>query len=99
MINENLELALSKLDDEKVQKIKENVRIFMENTNRIAEDPDLTSEEEDELDEIAYDAKDEVLEILFGPIFSYFTSQYIDSDHYWDNEELFIEDLYEYYFG
>lgn len=98
MLNDEIKIALSKLDDEKVQKIKDNVRIFIENTNRIAEDPELTTEQEDELDEIASDAKDEVLEILFGPIFSYFTSQYIDSDHYWDNEELFIEDLYEYYF-
>lgn len=66
MINEEIKFALSHLEEDKIQKIKDNTRIFIENTNRIAEDPDLTLEQEDELDEIATDAKEEVLEILFG---------------------------------
>ena len=98
MINEEIKFALSHLEEDKIQKIKDNTRIFIENTNRIAEDPDLTTEQEDELDEIATAAKEEVLEILFGPIYPHFISQYSDSDNHWDNEELFIEDLYEYYF-
>lgn len=98
MLNDEIKFALSHLEEDKIQKIKNNVRIFIENTNRIAEDPDLTREQEDELDEIATDAKEEVLETLFGPIYMHFISQYVDSDNHWDNEELFIEDLYEYYF-
>lgn len=53
MINEEIKFALSHLEEDKIQKIKDNTRIFIENTNRIAEDPDLTLEQEDELDEIA----------------------------------------------
>lgn len=98
MINEEIKFALSHLEEDKIQKIKDNTRIFIENHNRIDEDPSLTTEEEDELFDKADDAKGEVLETLFGPVFYPFTSQYVDSDHYWDNEELFIEDLYEYYF-
>lgn len=53
MLNDEIKFALSHLEEDKIQKIKDNVRIFIENTNRIAEDPDLTREQEDELDEIA----------------------------------------------
>lgn len=66
--------------------------------NRISEEPELDTDESDDLEQIADEAKSKLLTLLFGPLYIYFVLEYYGDATLDDEEESFIEDLYEYYF-
>lgn len=55
--------------------------------------PSSTEEEE----QLNIELKDIVLNMLFGPFYNYFVSEYVVSDTIWEEQDQLIEDLY-YYF-
>ena len=55
--------------------------------------PSSTEEEE----QLNIELKDMVLNMLFGPFYNYFVSEYVVSDTIWEEQDQLIEDLY-YYF-
>nr|UVX58702.1 MAG: hypothetical protein [Bacteriophage sp.] len=55
--------------------------------------PSSTEEEE----QLNIELKDLVLNLLFGPFYNYFVSEYVISDTIWEEQDQLIEDLY-YYF-
>ena len=55
--------------------------------------PSSTEEEE----QLNIELNDIVLNMLFGPFYNYFVSEYIVSDTIWEEQDQLIEDLY-YYF-
>ncbi len=66
--------------------------------NRISEEPELDTDESDDLEQIADEAKSKLLTLLFGPLYIYFVLEYYEDATLDEEEEDFIEDLYEYYF-
>lgn len=55
--------------------------------------PSSTEEEE----QLNIELKDIVLNLLFGPFYNYFVSEYVVSDTIWEEHDQLIEDLYNYF--
>jgi hypothetical protein len=95
---EEFKQALDSLSPEVHNQAKELVKTWTENMNRISEEPELDTDESDDLEQIADEAKSKLLTLLFGPLYIYFVLEYYGDATLDDEEEDFIEDLYEYYF-
>jgi hypothetical protein len=95
---EEFKQALDSLSPEVHNQAKELVKTQIENMNRISEEPELDTDESDDLEQIADEAKSKLLTLLFGPLYIYFVLEYYGDATLDDEEESFIEDLYEYYF-
>lgn len=98
MITEELKHTLDSLPSEIHEQARELVKTWTENMNRISEEPELDTDESDDLEQIADEAKSKLLTLLFGPLYIYFVLEYYGDATLDDEEESFIEDLYEYYF-
>lgn len=98
MISKELKQALDSLSPEVHNQAKELVKTWTENMNRISEEPELDTDESDDLEQIADEAKSKLLTLLFGPLYIYFVLEYYGDATLDDEEEDFIEDLYKYYF-
>lgn len=55
--------------------------------------PSSTESEE----QLSIELKDIVLNLLFGPFYNYFVSEYVVSDTIWEEHDQLIEDLYNYF--
>lgn len=58
---------------------------------------ELSEEEDDELQQIADEAKGKLFTLLFGPLYHHYVSQYVLDPDYFEKEEQFTEDLSKYY--
>lgn len=96
MISKELKSQLSilkKTNPEYIQTLKDAVTASFIRAELQAIKPSSTEEEE----QLNIELKDIVLNMLFGPFYNYFVSEYVVSDTIWEEQDKLIEDLY-YYF-
>ena len=98
MITEELKHVLDSLPSEIHDPAKDLVNTWVTNIDRISEEPKLSIDESDELQQIADEVKSKLLTLLFGPLYIYFVLEYYEDATLDEKEEKFIKDLYEYYF-
>ena len=98
MITEELKHVLDSLPSEIHDPAKDLVNTWVTNIDRISEEPELSIDKSDELQQIADEAKSKLLTLLFGPLYIYFVLEYYEDDILDEEEEKFIKDLYGYYF-
>ena len=96
MITEELKHTLDSLPSEIHEQARELVKTWKTDriTNEIFE---LSEEANDELQQIADEAKGKLFTLLFGPLYHHYVSQYVLDQDYFEEEEQFIEDLSKYY--
>lgn len=97
MITEELKQNLDSLPSEVHEQARELVKTWINNINRISEEPELTEDESDAFEQTAEEAKDKLFILFFGPLYYPYTSQYVSDENYYDEEEQFLEDLSKYY--
>lgn len=99
MITEELKHILDSLPSEIHEQARELVKTWKTANDRIINEIfELPEEENDELQQIADEAKSKLLTLLFGPLYIYFVLEYYEDATLDEEEEKFIKDLYEYYF-
>lgn len=96
MITEELKHTLDSLPSEIHEQARELVKTW-KTANDINEIFELSEEEDDELQQIADEAKGKLFTLLFGPLYHHYVSQYVLDQDYFEEEEQFIEDLSKYY--
>lgn len=99
MITEELKHTLDSLPSEIHEQARELVKTWKTaNDDRIINEIfELSEEEDDELQQIADEAKGKLFTLLFGPLYHHYVSQYVLDQDYFEEEEQFIEDLSKYY--
>lgn len=98
MITEELKQNLNSLPSEVHEQARELVKTWKTSNDRIINEIfELSEEEDDELQQIADEAKGKLLTLLFGPLYHHYVSQYVLDQDYFEEEEQFIEDLSKYY--
>lgn len=103
MITKELKHTLDSLPSEIHEQARELVKTWKTANDRIINDRvineifELSEEEDDELQQIADEAKGKLFTLLFGPLYHYYVSQYVLDQDYFEEEEQFIEDLSKYY--
>lgn len=98
MITEELKHTLDSLPSEIHEQARELVKTWKTANDRIINEiSELSEEEDDELQQIADEAKGKLFTLLFGPLYHHYVSQYILDQDYFEEEEQFIEDLLKYY--
>lgn len=98
MITEELKHTLDSLPSEIHEQARELVKTWKTaNDRRINEIFELSEEEDDEIQQIADEAKGKLFTLLFGPLYHHYVSQYVLDQDYFEEEEQFIEDLLKYY--
>ena len=98
MITEELKQNLDSLPSEVHGQARELVKTWKTANDRIINEIfELSEEEDDELQQIADEAKGKLFTLLFGPLYYPYTSQYVSDENYFEEEEQFIEDLSKYY--
>lgn len=95
MISKELESQINILREtnpEYIQTLKDAVTAsYKEELQAIK--PSSTDSEE----QLSIELKDMVLNLLFGPFYNYFVSEYVVSDTIWEEHDQLIEDLYNYF--
>lgn len=97
MITEELKHTLDSLPSEIHEQARELVKTWTANDRIINEIFELSEEANDELQQIADEAKGKLFTLLFGPLYHHYVSQYVLDQDYFEEEEQFIEDLSKYY--
>lgn len=98
MITEELKHILDSLPSEIHEQARELVKTWKTANDRIINETfELSEEENDELQQIADEAKGKLFTLLFGPLYHHYVSQYVLDQDYFEEEEQFIEDLSKYY--
>lgn len=98
MITEELKHTLDSLPSEIHEQARELVKTWKTDDGRIVKEIfELSEEEDDELQQIADEAKGKLFTLLFGPLYHHYVSQYVLDQDYFEEEEQFIEDLIKYY--
>lgn len=98
MITEELKHTLDSLPSEIHEQARELVKTWKTANDRIINEIfELSEEEDDELQQIADEAKGKLFTLLFGPLYYHYVSQYVLDQDYFEEEEQFIEDLSKYY--
>lgn len=98
MITEELKHTLDLLPSEIHEQARELVKTWKDVRGRIVKEIfELSEEEDDELQQIADEAKSKLFTLLFGPLYHHYVSQYVLDPDYFEEEEQFIEDLSKYY--
>lgn len=98
MITEELKHTLDSLSSEIHEQARELVKTWKIANDRIINEIfELSEEEDDELQQIADEAKGKLFTLLFGPLYHHYVSQYVLDQDYFEEEEQFIEDLLKYY--
>lgn len=98
MITEELKHTLDSLPSEIHEQARELVKTWKDGQIRIVKEIfELSEEEDDELQQIADEAKGKLFTLLFGPLYHHYVSQYVLDQDYFEEEEQFIEDLSKYY--
>lgn len=98
MITEELKHTLNSLPSEIHEQARELVKTWKTANDRIINEIfELSEEEDDELQQIADEARDKLFTLLFGPLYHHYISQYVLDQDYLEEEEQFIEDLSKYY--
>lgn len=98
MITEELKHTLDSLHSVVHEQARELVKTWKTANDRIINEIfELSEEEDDELQQIADEAKGKLFTILFGPLYHHYISQYVLDQDYFEEEERFIEDLSKYY--
>jgi hypothetical protein len=98
MITEELKHTLDSLPSEIHEQARELVKTWKDVRGRIVKEIfELSEEEDDELQQIADEAKGKLFTLLFGPLYHHYVSQYVLDQDYFEEEEQFIEDLSKYY--
>lgn len=98
MITEELKHTLDSLPSEIHEQARELVKTWKDVRGRIVKEIfELSEEEDDELQQIADEAKGKLFTLLFGPLYHHYVSQYVLDQDYFEEEEQFIEDLLKYY--
>lgn len=97
MITEELKHTLDSLPSEVHEQARELVKTWINNINKISEEPELPEDESDDFEQIADEAKGKLFTLLFGPLYHHYVSQYVLDQDYFEEEEQFIEDLSKYY--
>ena len=98
MITEELKHTLDSLPSEIHEQARELVKTWKNVRGRIVKEIfELSEEEDDELQQIADEAKGKLFTLLFGPLYHHYVSQYVLDQDYFEEEEQFIEDLSKYY--
>lgn len=98
MITEELKHTLDSLPSEIHEQARELVKTWKTANDRIINEIfELSEEEDDELQQIADEAKGKLFTLLFGPLYHHYVSQYVLDQDYFEEEEQFIEDLSKYY--
>lgn len=95
MISKELESQINILREtnpEYIQTLKDAVTAsYKEELQAIK--PSSTESEE----QLSIELRDIVLNLLFGPFYNYFVSEYVVSDTIWEEHDQLIEDLYNYF--
>lgn len=95
MISKELESQINilrEINPEYIQTLKDVVTAsYKEELQAIK--PSSTESEE----QLSIELKDIVLNLLFGPFYNYFVSEYVVSDTIWEEHDQLIEDLYNYF--
>ena len=98
MITEELKHILDSLPSEIYKQARELVKTWKTDNDRIINEIfELSEEENDELQQIADEAKGKLFTLLFGPLYHHYVSHYVLDQDYFEEEEQFIEDLSKYY--
>lgn len=98
MITEELKHTLDSLPSEIHEQARELVKTWKTANDRIINEVfELSEEEDDELQQIADEARDKLFTLLFGPLYHPYISQYVLDPDYFEEEERFIENLSKYY--
>ena len=98
MITEELKHTLDSLPSEIHEQARELVKTWKTDNDRIINEIfELSEEEDDEIQQIADEAKGKLFTLLFGPLYHHYVSQYVLDQDYFEEEEQFIEDLLKYY--
>jgi hypothetical protein len=97
MITEELKHTLDSLPSGVHEQARELVKTWKTANDRIINEIFELSEEADELQQIADEAKGKLFTLLFGPLYHHYVSQYVLDQDYFEEEEQFIEDLLKYY--
>lgn len=98
MITEELKHTLDSLPSEIHEQARELVKTWKTANDRIINEVfELSEEEDDELQQIADEARDKLFTLLFGPLYHPYISQYVLDQDYFEEEERFIENLSKYY--
>lgn len=100
MITEELKHTLDSLPSEIHEQARELVKTWKTadaDGQIVKEFFELSEEEDDELQQIADEAKGKLFTLLFGPLYHHYVSQYVLDQDYFEEEEQFIEDLSKYY--
>ena len=98
MITEELKHTLDSLPSEIHEQARELVKTWKTDNDRIINEIfELSEEENDELQQIADEAKGKLFTLLFGPLYHHYVSHYVLDQDYFEEEEQFIEDLSKYY--
>lgn len=98
MITEELKHTLDSLPSEIHEQARELVKTWKTANDRIINEIfELSEEANDELQQIADEAKGKLFTLLFGQLYHHYVSQYVLDQDYFEEEEQFIEDLLKYY--
>ena len=98
MITKELKHTLDSLHSVVHEQARELVKTWKTANDRIINEIfELSEEEDDELQQIADEAKGKLFTLLFGPLYHHYISQYVLDQDYFEEEERFIEDLLKYY--
>lgn len=98
MITEELKHTLNSLPSEVHEQARELVKTWKTANDRIINEIfELSEEEDDEIQQIADEARDKLFTLLFGPLYHPYVSQYVLDQDYFEEEERFIENLSKYY--
>lgn len=98
MITEELKHTLDSLPSEIHEQARELVKTWKTDNDRIINEIfELSEEEDDELQQIADEAKGKLFTLLFGPLYHHYVSHYVLDPDYFEEEEQFTEDLLKYY--
>lgn len=96
MITEEMKSTLLDIETNNPEGIQ-NLKALLKNYSDIINKDQSTLSEEEE--QSLCDLQDNIMILIFGPLYSQFKFEYIQSDTIMDEEETFIEDLCKFYFG
>lgn len=96
MITEEMKSTLLDIEINNPEGIQ-NLKALLKNYSDIINKDQSTLSEEEE--QSLCDLQDNIMILMFGPLYSQFKFEYIQSDTIMDEEETFIDDLCKYYFG
>lgn len=98
MITEELKHTLDSLSSGVHEQARELIKTWKTSNDRIINEVfELSEEENDELQQTADEARGKLFTLLFGPLYHPYVSQYVLDQDYFEEEELFIENLSKYY--